>query len=48
MGMLLRRRNATAVKEGKTTKVADVTPVETPVENKAENKKSTKKASAEK
>lgn len=36
MGMLLRRRNATAVKEGKTTKAADVTPV---VEKKSKKDK---------
>jgi hypothetical protein len=36
MGMLLRRRGATAVKEGKTTTVAEVTPVAKPeVEKKA-------------
>lgn len=42
MGMLLRRRGATEVKTGKTTKVADVTPVAKPDEVKAE-KKSAKK-----
>lgn len=43
MGMLLRRRNATAVKEGKTTKVANVTPVaEKKATKKADEKKSDK------
>lgn len=43
MGMLLRRRNATVVKEGKTTKAADVTPVAKPeVEKKAGKKKAEK------
>lgn len=42
MGMLLRRRNATAVKAGKTTKVADVTPVEKKATKKADDKKSDK------
>lgn len=42
MGMLLRRRGATEVKTGKTTKAADVTPVAKPDEVKAE-KKSAKK-----
>lgn len=43
MGMLLHRRNATAVKEGKTTKVADVTPVaEKKATKKADGKKSDK------
>lgn len=43
MGMLLRRRKATAVKEGKTTKVADVTPVaEKKATKKSEDKKSDK------
>lgn len=43
MGMLLRRRGATAVKEGKTTKVAEVTPVAKPeVEKKAGKKKAEK------
>ncbi len=42
MGMLLRRRNATAVKEGKTTKGADVTPVEKKAAKKADEKKSDK------
>lgn len=43
MGMLLRRRNATTVKEGKTTKAADVTPVaEKKATKKADEKKSDK------
>jgi hypothetical protein len=47
MGMLLRRRNATVVKEGKTTKVADVTPVAKPeVEKKATKTKKAEKPEA--
>lgn len=42
MGMLLHRRNATAVKVGKTTKVADVTLVEKKATKKADDKKSDK------
>ena len=42
MGMLLHRRNATAVKKDKTTKVADVTPVEKKAVKKTDEKKSDK------
>lgn len=43
MGMLLHRRNATAVKEGKATKVADVTPVEKKAVKKDADVKTPKK-----
>ena len=43
MGMLIHRRKATEVKKGKTTKLADVTPVaEKKATKKADEKKSDK------